>query len=63
MSAYGFSTSDDALFYVVANDSAVSVEYGNYSRGVRPVVSLKHGTLVMKGGDGTPTNPYVVKYE
>ena len=31
--------------------------------GVRPVVSLKSGTEFVTGGDGTPTNPYVVKYE
>ena len=29
--------------------------------GVRPVVSLANGTLVNFNGDGTSTNPYVVK--
>ena len=29
--------------------------------GVRPVVSLANGTLVNSNGDGTSTNPYVVK--
>ena len=33
------------------------------SYGLRPVVSLKLGTEFETGGDGTPTNPYVVKYE
>ena len=30
-------------------------------RGVRPVISLKNGTLISPNGDGTRTNPYVVK--
>ena len=29
---------------------------------IRPVISLKVGTIYEKGGDGTPTAPYVVKY-
>ena len=33
------------------------------SYGVRPVVSLKLGTEFENGGEGTPTKPYVVKYE
>ena len=32
-----------------------------YTKGVRPVVSLANGTLVALSGDGTSTNPYVVK--
>ena len=31
------------------------------SIGVRPVISLKNGTLVNSNGDGTSTNPYVVQ--
>ena len=31
------------------------------AHGVRPVVSLANGTLVNSNGDGTSTNPYVVK--
>ena len=31
--------------------------------GVRPIISLKAKTEFEIGGDGTPTNPYVVKYE
>ena len=33
----------------------------NGAHGVRPVVSLADGTLVNSNGDGTSTNPYVVK--
>ena len=32
-----------------------------FADGVRPVVSLAKGTLVNSNGDGTSTNPYVVK--
>ena len=35
--------------------------YVNYAGGVRPVVSLADGTLVEPSGEGTSTNPYVVK--
>ena len=31
--------------------------------GARPVVSLKPDIEFETGGDGTPTNPYVVKYQ
>ena len=31
--------------------------------GLRPAISLKPGIEFVEGGDGTPTNPYVVKYE
>ena len=34
---------------------------GNSNIGLRPVVSLKLGTEFDTGGDGTGTNPYVVK--
>ena len=33
----------------------------NNTFGVRPVVSLKSGTLIESAGDGTSTNPYIVK--
>ena len=39
----------------------VAHSYVNNTRGVRPVVSLISGTLVTTDGDGTSTNPYVVK--
>ena len=32
------------------------------SFGLRPVISLKSGVEFETGGEGTPTNPYVVKY-
>ena len=39
----------------------VSANLVNTTYGVRPVVSLADGTLVNSNGDGTSTNPYVVK--
>ena len=48
-------------FDVVSDGYLVSTN-ARYSSGVRPVVSLKRGTEFESGGNGTPTNPYVVKY-
>ena len=39
----------------------VGLAFVRNARGVRPVVSLADGTLVNSNGDGTSTNPYVVK--
>ena len=39
----------------------VGVDRVDSASGVRPVVSLISGTLVNSNGDGTSTNPYVVK--
>lgn len=52
--AFGFSVDKYGYF---ASDKMT------YPGGLRPVVSLKLGTEFEDGGDGTPTNPYVVKYE
>ena len=45
----------------VSSTGAVSDGQVNNAFGVRPVVSLANGTLVNFNGDGTSTNPYVVK--
>ena len=45
----------------VRSDGCVGVTYVTRLNGVRPVVSLISGTLVNSNGDGTSTNPYVVK--
>ena len=45
----------------VRSAGAVSTDYVNGAYGVRPVVSLADGTLINSNGDGTSTNPYVVK--
>jgi hypothetical protein len=49
--------------FIVNGNGGLNNTYVNLSRGVRPVVSLKPGTEFESGGDGTPTNPYIVKYE
>lgn len=41
--------------------SDLSYSYVSTSIGVRPSVSLKPGTKFLSGGDGTTSNPYVVK--
>ena len=43
----------------IAGDVSHGTVY--YAHGVRPVISLKDGILVNADGDGTSTNPYVVK--
>ncbi len=45
-----------------ATNSFLSEYYVYSVNGLRPVVSLKLGTEFESGGDGTGTNPYVVKY-
>ena len=48
----------------VGNVNRAGYVYGGhvyYAFGVRPVVSLADSTLVNSNGDGTSTNPYVVK--
>ena len=45
----------------VASPGYVCRDYVSDANGVRPVVSLADGTLVNSNGDGTSTNPYVVK--
>ena len=47
--------------YYVYYSGYISFAYTTSSRGVRPAVSLKAGTKFASGGDGTPTNPYVVE--
>ena len=61
MSPYYFSDYSASAHYV--NGELLSVSnISDSDYGVRPVVSLKLGTEFDTGGDGTPTNPYVVKY-
>jgi hypothetical protein len=44
-------------------NGGLSVSEVNGSYGFRPVVSLKPGIEFETDGDGTPTNPYIVKYD
>ncbi len=52
-----------AYEFLVTSSGTLSHNYVGGSGGLRPVVSLKLGTEFETGGDGTGTNPYVVKYE
>ena len=54
-SAIGFNV------YVPTMGRNDSVSFPDY--GIRPVVSLKHDVELVEGGDGTGSNPYVVKYD
>ena len=53
--------SSNAREFVVLTTGNLSIYAVNNARGVRPAVSLKPGTKFASGGDGTPTNPYVVE--
>ncbi len=57
------NTSGAAGVTIVSSVGSVGSHYvtGNGTDGVRPVISLADGTLVKSTGDGTSTNPYVVK--
>ena len=53
----------NAVEFLLDGNGRLNGGYVSYSAGVRPVVSLKHSVEFETGGNGTPTNPYVVKYE
>ncbi len=46
----------------MSNTGQTYDSYVSEINGVRPLVSLKHIVEYERGGDGTPTNPYVIKY-
>ena len=46
--------------YADGNRGGTRVDLYGYMSGFRPVISLKEGTGI-SSGDGTPTNPYVIK--
>ena len=56
---------DDGNVFVIVGDVNATglVHYSNvvYALGVRPVISLKSGTVVEPTGEGTTTKPYVVR--
>ena len=55
-------TDPGAAESVISTPGDLSSQLVIFSHGIRPVVSLKLGVEFETGGDGTPTNPYVVKY-
>ena len=56
-----FGYHGDARMLRVNNAGRLSFTYVTNPQGIRPVVSLKLGVEFEKG-NGTPTNPYIVKY-
>ena len=62
LSPYSFSNNSTNEFAADSN-GYLSNDFVDSFSSLRPVVSLKHSTEFETGGDGTPTNPYVVKYE
>ena len=60
LAGYG-SSSGRAVVGDVSSTGNVDYGYAPGAIGVRPVVSFADGTLVNSNGDGTTTNPYVVK--
>ncbi len=57
------ASTNNTVFYVFMDyDFNGGGSAPNTTSGVRPVVSLKHDTEFAVGGDGTATNPYIVKY-
>ena len=59
LSPYNFS-SNVALGFSLYSSGALNFDYVNGTRGVRPSVSLKLGTLI-SGGDGSVSTPYIVE--
>ncbi len=62
MSPYVFYN-NYAYGYYMGNRGSLDVTDISNPRNIRPVVSLELGTEFETGGDGSTTNPYVVKYE
>ena len=52
---------DSTIVGYVSNEGNIGGGYINLNSSVRPVISLKSGTIVEPIGSGTTTNPYVVK--
>ena len=61
MSPHNNNASANAMF-ITNQNGGLNARGVNNSAGVRPVISLKLGVEFESSGDGTPTNPYVVKY-
>ena len=48
------------VFFDLRSGGTVTTNTAGGLYGIRPVISLKHDTSILSG-DGTPTNPYVIK--
>ena len=47
----------------LSSEGDIQARFASSSYALRPVVSLKPGIEFLEGGNGTPTKPYVVKYD
>lgn len=63
MTPNGHAQNGTLSIYSVYANGSLNTSDSSGSIGVRPVISLKLGVEFEEDGDGTPTNPYVVKYE
>ena len=61
LSPVSFYSDGNALIGSIDKLGLVNRGLVNVALGVRPVISLKSGTVVEPTGEGTTTNPYVVK--
>ena len=59
MSPSAFETYYSTMFST--RDGRVERHEVNIADGIRPVISLKSSVEYKNGGDGTPTNPYIIK--
>ena len=60
-SAVGMNINGSAAVGNIGSDGGIHGSYVYDSIGVRPVISLKSGTVVEPTGKGTTTNPYIVR--
>ena len=60
MSPSYFSIDGHSYIFRVGTTGSLDGGYINYTRGVRPAISLKNGIQV-SGGDGTIASPYTVE--
>ena len=60
MSPYRWKPTGLVYFFIIEHTGKPMEHDQSYFLGLRPVISLKEGTSV-SSGNGTPTNPYVIK--
>ncbi len=64
MTPYYIDGNDNATIFIAGNGGYQILEASIRASewyAIRPVVSLKPGTRIIRGGDGTYTNPYIIR--
>lgn len=56
-----FNDGNISFIMRICKDGSLGNYDTHYVQGVRPVISLKSGTVIEPTGEGTTTNPYIVK--